>query len=110
MECFLDDTASLQSRAFLWEGGEEGSWLSAGAGALPQRVQSCLPACVPRLCPRLRESALDVPPGGRAIGTWLQCLGHQSADTGLVHTADALVLSPPRGAQLVHLPASMPLP
>lgn len=38
MECFLDDTVSFRSRAFLWEGSEEGSWLSAGAGALPQHA------------------------------------------------------------------------
>lgn len=42
VECFLDDTAFIQSHAFLWEGGEEGSWLSAGAGALLWHAQSCL--------------------------------------------------------------------
>lgn len=40
MECFLDDTVSIQSHAFLWEGSEEGSRLSAGAGALGRHAQS----------------------------------------------------------------------
>lgn len=38
MECFLDDTVSIQSHAFLREGSEEGSWLSAGVGALLQHT------------------------------------------------------------------------
>lgn len=32
MECFLDDTAFIQSHAFLWEGGEEGSCCLQGRG------------------------------------------------------------------------------
>lgn len=42
MGCFLDDSL-LHSQAFLWEGSEEGSRLSAGVGALlwhaPSRLQ-----------------------------------------------------------------------
>lgn len=105
MECFLDDTVSIQSHAFLWEGSEEGSWLSAGAGALPQHAQSCLQTWVPKLCPQPRESVLDAPADGSAISMSPWCLCCQSADTGRCVWLMAWFSFLPRGAQLVHLPA-----
>lgn len=79
---------------------------SGGGGGCLGTVQSCLQTWVPWLCPRPRKSGLDVLAGGRAIGTRVQRLCVPSADTGLVRTADGLLLSPPsKGAQLVPLPA-----
>lgn len=79
-------------------------------GRAVRRGRGCLQTWVPRLCPEPRESVLDASPGGCAIGSWLQCLGSVSADAGLVRTADALVPFPPWGAQLGHLPTSLPWP
>lgn len=80
MECFLDDTFSIPSHAFLWEGSEEGSGLSAAAGALLRHAQSCLQMWGPGLCPQPGGSMLDAPPGGCATGTQLcPCLCRQSA-------------------------------
>lgn len=106
MECFLDDTVFIQSHAFLWEGSEEGSRLSAGLGLCFGKIS---PVCRRGSlgCAHSQGRLLDALPGGRAMGTQLcSCPHRQSADTGPVHTADALLLLfPALGTQLVPISA-----
>lgn len=93
MECFLDDTVSIQVMHSC------GRAVRRGLGCLQGWVlccgtHSCLQTCVPGLCLlQLRESVLDAPSGDCAMGMqFCYCQHRQSADTNFVYVADALVL------------------